>query len=111
MELEAVEAADVPVVFVAVAINVYETVLSRLVISQDPDAPVTVQFLLESPTTDTRYEAGVAPVPAATVIVAFNTPLTATGANGADGGARKLTPALLPSGVLTTTEALLAGGV
>lgn len=54
---------------------------------------------------------GAAPDPAVTEIVADSDPATAVGAAGGEGGAKKLTPTLVPRGVRTNKVALLAGGV
>jgi hypothetical protein len=60
------ETAEVPPVFVAVALNVYERPLVRPVTSQDPAAPVTVHV----PAGDavTAYDAGAPPVSAAATV-------------------------------------------
>ena len=81
---DAEEAADVPPPFVAVALNVYDVPLVKPVTVQLPEAPVTVH--VKDPGVEvTRYDAGVPPVPAATVTTAEETPASAVGVLGVPG--------------------------
>ena len=81
---DAEEAADVPPPFVAVALNVYDVPFVKPVTVQLPEAPVTVH--VKEPGVDvTRYDAGVPPVPAATVTTAEETPASAVGVLGVPG--------------------------
>jgi sulfur carrier protein ThiS len=66
---DAVDAVDVPVELVAVAMNLYSVPLVRPVTTQLPDDPVTVHVFVASLTALTTNEAGVPPIPAATVTV------------------------------------------
>jgi len=80
----AADAAEVPPPLVAVALNVYEVPLIKPATVQLPEAPVTVQ--VKEPGVDmTRYDAGVPPVPAATVTTAEETPASAVGVRGVPG--------------------------
>jgi len=81
---EAEEAADVPPPFVAVALNVYDVPLVKPDTVQLPEAPVTVHE--NDPGVEvTRYDAGVPPLPAATVTTADETPASAVGVRGVPG--------------------------
>ena len=83
-ESDAAEAAEVPPPFVAVALNVYDVPLVKPVTVQLPEAPVTVH--VKDPGVEvTRYDAGVPPVPAATVTTAEETPASAVGVRGVPG--------------------------
>ena len=82
-----------PPPFVAVVVNVYDVPFVKPDTVQLPDEPVTVQ-LPEAPVTVhvkdpgvevTRYDAGVPPVPAATVTTAEETPASAVGVLGVPG--------------------------
>ena len=46
IELDAVDALDVPAEFVAVVVNVYAVLFVKPVTAHEPDAPVTVQVLV-----------------------------------------------------------------
>ena len=75
-----------PPPFVAVVVNVYDVPFVKPDTVQLPEAPVTVH--VRFPGLDvTAYDAGVPPVPAATVTTADATPATAVGAGGAPGTA------------------------
>jgi hypothetical protein len=81
---DAEDAADVPPPFVAVALNVYDVPFVKPVTVQLPDEPVTVH--VNEPGVDvTRYDAGVPPLPAATVTTADETPASAVGVRGVPG--------------------------
>ena len=61
--------------------------LVRPVIVHEPETPVTVQVLVGSPTTETVWNVGTAPVDAdATVTVTCVSPATAVGVGGVSGG-------------------------
>ncbi len=92
---EAPDTAEVPPLFVAVAVNVYAVPLVSPVTSQDPDAPETVHVLAALPTAVTLYDAGVPPaVRAATVTVTLPSPTATVGVAGAPGAARTSTATL-----------------
>jgi hypothetical protein len=81
---DAEDAADVPPPFVAVALNVYDVPFVKPVTVQLPEAPVTVH--VNDPGVEvTRYDAGVPPLPAATVTTADETPASAVGVRGVPG--------------------------
>jgi hypothetical protein len=94
-DCEGPDAAEVPALFVAVAVNVYAVPLVSPVTSQDPDAPDTVHVLAALPTAVTLYDAGVPPaVGAATVTVTLPSPTATVGLAGAPGAARTSTAPL-----------------
>lgn len=87
--VEVSESADVPVMFIATDLNVYETPLVKPVTTQEPLAPLTVQVLSTPETCGdavTINEVGVPPVVAAvTETVACALPATAVGTAGLSG--------------------------
>ncbi len=83
--MDAADALEVPKVFVAVAVNVYEVPFVRLVTVQLVAGDVTVHVLVLSSTVVTVYDAGVPPEPAVTVTVAEPLPATALGVPGTPG--------------------------
>lgn len=90
-EPDAAEAAEVPEVFVAVALKVYGVPVVRPVTVHEVAGLVTVQVRL-SGVEVTVYEAGAPPAPALTVTVADVAPATtAVGVGGVPGAAIGLT--------------------
>ena len=73
-----------PPPFVAVVVNVYDVPFVKPDTVQLPEAPVTVH-VNEPGVEVTRYDAGVPPVPAATVTTAEETPASAVGVLGVPG--------------------------
>ena len=88
-EPDEADAPDVPAAFVAVAENVYGVPFVRPLTVHEVAGLVTVQLRLPGVEV-TVYEAGVPPVPAATVTVADPSPPTAVGAGGVPGAATGL---------------------
>ena len=105
------DAAEVPDVFVAVAVNVYVVSLLRPVTSQDPDAPLTVHVLalpLTHGEAVTRNDAGVPPdVPAATVTVTLPSPATTVGGAGTPGADTAVTAGEPATAKVNATAALV----
>ena len=105
------DAAEVPDVFVAVAVNVYVVSLLRPVTSQDPDAPLTVHVLtlpLTHGEAVTRNDAGVPPdVPAATVTVTLPSPPTTVGVAGTPGADTAVTAGEPATAKVNATAALV----
>ena len=94
-DCEGPDTAEVPPLFVAVAVNVYAVPLVSPVTSQDPDAPETVHVLAALPAAVTLYDAGVPPaVGAATVTVTLPSPTATVGVAGASGAGRTSTALL-----------------
>jgi hypothetical protein len=83
--LEAVDDPDVPSLFVAVDVNVYEVPFVRPVTVQLVAGDVTVHVFVLSSTAVTVYDVG-EPVPAVTVTTACELPATALGVPGVPGG-------------------------
>jgi hypothetical protein len=75
-------------------LKVYVVPFVSPVTAQLPDAPVTVQVFVASPTAVTVYEVGGAPPPMATVTVALASPGTAVGVVGVVGTASAFFAAL-----------------
>jgi hypothetical protein len=89
-DTDATDAADVPVVFVAVVVKVYAVPLVRPVTEHDPDVPMTVQVFVVPDTcgeAEMVNDAGGPPVPEATVTVTCPSPATAVGCGGVPGAA------------------------
>ena len=89
-DADATDAADVPVVFVAVVVKVYAVPLVRPVTEHDPDVPVTVQVFVVPETcgdAETVNDVGGPPSPEVTVTVTCPSPATAVGCGGVPGAA------------------------
>ena len=82
---DAVDAAEVPPSFVAVAVNVYGVPFVRPVMLQEPEAPVTVHVAPPGLAVTVNDVAG-HPVPARTDTATTVSPATVVGATGTEGG-------------------------
>ena len=102
------EAADVPPLLIALAVNVYEVPLTRFVTTQEPEAPVIVQLLADGDEV-TMKEVAVPVESAATVTFTSLLPATTVGADGATGTPEGFTATLcgdeaeLPVALVATT--------
>lgn len=89
-DADVTDAADVPVAFVAVVVNVYVVPLARPMTEHDPDVPATMQVFVVPETCGDAEMVNVAggpPEPDATVTVTWPSPATAVGCGGVPGAA------------------------